>query len=215
MDSRYAWLDSFLESEASEALSQIILLYFKSNIRQFNKYSIWIYFRSRISLHARRNCLILVFCLLVFKALILNLLITSGTLWVSKYEFVINQGNVLFISITFLSQPVIRDILMECIGFLENFTKLLEKSYQTLNNSTISSTKLQKLLYRLQIWRQNSRLGREGERKPCWKVCLKTLLWRWARVEGREGRCHDTCLEYEMLCNYILTDTDPIEGSAR
>ena len=139
----------------------MILLYFKSNIRQFNKYSIWRDFRSQISLQARRNCLILVFLFIGFKALILNLLITSGSLsWVSKYEFVINQGNVLFISIKFLwshSQRVIRDILMECIGFLENFTKLLEKSYQTLNNSTISSTKLQKLLYRLQIWRQNSR----------------------------------------------------------
>ena len=43
MDNGYAWLDSFLESKDSEALSQIILLYFKSNIRQFNKYSIWIY----------------------------------------------------------------------------------------------------------------------------------------------------------------------------
>ena len=82
------------------------------------------------------------FLFIGFKALILNLLITSGTLCVSKYEFVINQGNVLFISIKFLFLRVIRDILMECIGFLENFTKLLEKSYQTL----ISSTKLQKLL---------------------------------------------------------------------
>ena len=91
-------------------------------------------------------------CLLVSKLEILNLFISMGNLqfqiWVSDQS---KNGFVYFYWLFAALPCVISDILIECIGFLENFTKLLEKSYQTLNNSTISSTKLQKLLYRLQI----------------------------------------------------------------
>ena len=51
-----------------------------------------------------------------------------------KYESQINQKMVLFISIDFFAVAcVISDILIECIGFLGNFTKtkLLEKSFGT------------------------------------------------------------------------------------
>ena len=50
----------------------------------------------------------------------------------SKYESQINQRVVLFRYLYWLfACRVISDILIECIGFLENFAKLLEKSFGT------------------------------------------------------------------------------------
>ena len=71
-------------------------------------------------------------CLLVSKLEILNLFISMGNLqfqiWVSDQS---KNGFVYFYWLFAALPCVISDILIECIGFLENFTKLSEKSYGT------------------------------------------------------------------------------------
>ena len=71
-------------------------------------------------------------CLLVSKLGILNLFISMGNLqfqiWVSDQS---KNGFVYFYWLFAALPCVISDILIECIGFLENFTKLSEKSYGT------------------------------------------------------------------------------------
>ena len=71
-------------------------------------------------------------CLLVSKLGILNLFISMGNLqfqiWVSDQS---KNGFVYFYWLFTAPLLVMSDILIECIGFPENFTKLLEKSYRT------------------------------------------------------------------------------------
>ena len=71
-------------------------------------------------------------CLLVSKLGILNLFISMGNLqfqiWVSDQS---KNGFVYFYWLFTAPLLVMSDILIECIGFPENFTKLLEKSSRT------------------------------------------------------------------------------------
>ena len=100
-------------------------------------------------------------CLLVSKLEILNLFISMGNLqfqiWVSDQS---KNGFVYFYWLFAALPCVISDILIECIGFLENFTKLSEKSYGT----TYFINKIEKTF---SYWLQNfaDNLTRPGTKK--------------------------------------------------
>ena len=93
------------------------------------KYGIYI---SNIQMVEERRELYIVWfsCLLVSKLEILNLFISMGSLQFQIW--VPDQSKNGFVYFYWLFVPcVISDILIECIGFLENFAKLLEKSFGT------------------------------------------------------------------------------------